>query len=109
MELHVLFLSLSNNLVSELKIFNIQLFECRSDAYFIKIQNFSFFFTYSKPTFRYSQLVQNEDDELIQEVDGYDPRPKSLRPYKDNSDEESVRLFVCFLFSSINRITAEWC
>ncbi|XP_065066898.1 sortilin-like [Rhopilema esculentum] len=40
-------------------------------------------------SFRYSQLSSNESDELIEEVNGYDPRPRGVRPYQDESDFES--------------------
>eukprot|EP00794_Sanderia_malayensis_P006074 gene6074-6776_t len=38
--------------------------------------------------YRYSKL-EGEDDDMIEEVNGYDPRPKGLRNYRDESDAES--------------------
>ena len=57
-----------------------------SFAYFVPVLLF-----FSRPTYRYSQLSQDDDDDLEgSETFKYNPRPKGLRAYRDYDTSDDV-------------------
>lgn len=53
--------------------------------------SFSRLFLFSRPSYRYSQLSQEDEDLEGSETFKYNPRPKGLRAYRDYETSDDVR------------------
>lgn len=60
-----------------------------------------FFFFSRRPTYRYSQLSQEDEDLEGSETFKYNPKPKGLRAYRDYDTSDDVRFILTYLVSRI--------
>ena len=64
------------------------------------------FFLFSRPTYRYSQLSQEDIDQEGSETFKYNPRPKGLRAYRDYDTSDDVRIISTNLVARVFSLLA---
>ena len=75
-------------------------------GYYCRISELFSLFFYSRPSYRYSQLSQDDEDLEGSETFKYNPRPKGLRSYRDYDTSDDVRSILTYLVSRILSLRA---